>query len=341
MTAIAVTQVVFPSPAQKSVTFPDLLKLRVRSVVYQTADINAYELVHPSGCELPPFTAGSHIDVHLDDGRVRQYSLCNSPTEESRYMIAVLNQPHGRGGSKAIHERLHAGSLLSVSAPRNNFALNEKAESYLLMAGGIGITPILSMIYRLRDIGADFKLHFCTRTLERTPFSSEIVGLVEPGRLFIHHDEGNPRNGLDIANLLETEKAAGRHIYCCGPAAFIDAVQSQAHHWPSENIHFERFAAPSTSADTHEECLDVFQVRLEQSGQIIDVPQDMSIVQALRAHGIDVPTSCEAGLCGTCRTRYLSGTPDHRDYLLSQEEREHEMLICCSRSRTPLLTLDL
>lgn len=341
MTTITTAQAVPTSPAQKSSADSAVLTLRVRSVTYQTADINAYELVHPSGRELASFTAGSHIDVHLEDGRVRQYSLCNSPAEKSRYAIAVLNQPHGRGGSKLVHERLRAGTLLSVSTPRNNFALNEKAESHLLMAGGVGITPILSMVHRLRDIGADFKLHFCTRNPERTPFRNEITALIEPSRLFIHHDQGDPRNGLDIANLLEAEKAPGRHIYCCGPATFIDAVQSHAHHWPTENVHFERFAAPSASAAGHGESLEVFKVRLERSGRIIDVPRDMSIVQALRAQAIDVPTSCEAGLCGTCRTRYLSGTPDHRDYLLSAEEHEREILICCSRSRTPLLTLDL
>lgn len=171
MTTITTAQAVPTSPAQKSSADSAVLTLRVRSVTYQTADINAYELVHPSGRELASFTAGSHIDVHLEDGRVRQYSLCNSPAEKSRYAIAVLNQPHGRGGSKLVHERLRAGTLLSVSTPRNNFALNEKAESHLLMAGGVGITPILSMVHRLRDIGADFKLHFAPVT-RREPRSA-------------------------------------------------------------------------------------------------------------------------------------------------------------------------
>jgi vanillate O-demethylase ferredoxin subunit len=318
-----------------------MLTLRVRSITYLADGINAYELVDPARRELPAFTAGAHLDVVLPDARIRQYSLCNSPAERTRYVIAVQREANGRGGSRAIHEQVRAGALLTVSAPRNNFTLDERASSHLLLAGGIGITPIMAMVHRLTEIGADFTLHYCTRAPERTAFADELGRLIRDDRLFLHHDGGDPSKGVDLRGLLAEARAPGRHAYCCGPSAFIDAVQQNAGDWAQGSVHVERFAAAPVAPAAGAIGEGAFQVRLERSGRVIDVPADSTIVQALRANGVEVATSCEAGVCGTCRTRYLAGTPDHRDYVLSEEERAHDVLICCARSHSPLLVIDL
>jgi ferredoxin-NADP reductase len=316
------------------------IELRVRSITYQAEGVNAYELVDPTQRELPPFSAGAHIDVVLGDGQIRQYSLCNDPAERFRYVIAVQCEAQGRGGSRTIHEQVRAGSKLTVSKPRNNFPLREDAQSHLLLAGGIGITPIMAMVHRLRQLGADYSLHYCTRNPQRTAFAAELAELVDAGRLFIHHDAGDPRQGLDLAKLMPAARRPGRHVYCCGPAGFIDAVQRHARDWPADSVHIERFTAAPAATPAPSDPTS-FQVRLQRSGRLIDVPAGSTIVQALRANGIDVPTSCEAGLCATCRTRYLAGNPDHRDFVLSEEERRSDVLICCARSHSPLLVLDL
>jgi tert-butyl alcohol monooxygenase/tert-amyl alcohol desaturase reductase len=318
-------------------------RVRVYSITYLADWINAYEIVDPNHKLLPPFTAGSHIDIFFRDGRVRQYSLCGDPTERSRYKFAVQLEAQGRGGSKAIFERVHVGRYLTISQPRNNFPLHEDADFHLLLAGGIGITPIISMIHRLRNIGADFQVHYCTRGPERTAFKEELSSLKSEGKIFFHFDGGIPANGLNIARLL-AERRSGAHLYACGPAGFVDAVRTGSAPWPGENVHFELFASPSEEMSRKGESPSgdrPFRIKLARSGIVLDVPEGKSIVWVLREHGINVATSCESGLCGTCRTRYLEGEPDHRDYLLDEEQKREYMLICRSRSRTPLIVLDL
>ena len=327
---------------------PGRLIVRVRSMTYQGEDLNEYELVDAGERELPPFTAGSHIDLYFRDGRVRQYSLCNPESERHRYKIVVQREHSGRGGSKAIFERVHIGRLLVISRPRNNFPL-VPAPRYLLVGGGIGITPLMSMAYSLDSANQDFVLHYCTRTRERTAFLSELQPLIERGKVAIHHDEGDPTKGLNLRELL-SEYVPGSHLYFCGPSGFMRAIAAAAEKWPAETVHSESFSPLATSAISNQPISQSemdgvisvgFQVKIASTGQLIEVPNDKTILQTLREQGFAIPSSCESGLCGTCRVGYLEGQPDHRDYILEDDQRERELLVCCSRSKTPLLVLDL
>ena len=335
----------------------DLLTVRVLSVRYEAEDINSYELVDPDGRELPPFTAGAHIDLHFRDGRIRQYSLCNDPAERHRYVVGILRDPAGRGGSVAIFEKVHAGRLVTVSAPRNHFPLARDAQRHLLLAGGIGVTPMMAMLAQLEKDNADFFLHYCTRSPQRTAFRDLLARPAAAGRVRYHHDGGDPRRGLDLAGLLR-DRREGTHLYYCGPPGFMKAAEAACAHWPRDAVHFEYFTPPAPAlgpptvgtaptplqTDENAAVSDIpvgFQVRIKSTGALYDVPNDKSIVQVLREHGMDVETSCESGLCGTCRTRYVEGDPEHHDYVLEDEERAEYVMICCARSKGPLLVLDL
>ena len=330
-----------------------LLDVRVLSVRYEAEDINAYELVDPDGGELPPFTAGAHIDLHLRDGRIRQYSLANDPAERHRYVVGILRDSAGRGGSVAIFENVHPGRILTISTPRNHFPLAGGAQRHLLLAGGIGVTPMMAMLAQLERENADFLLHYCTRSPQRTAFRELLARPRVAGRVRYYHDGGDPRQGLDTAALLR-ERPDGTHLYYCGPPGFMTAVAAASAHWPKEAVHFEYFTPPApaspvviTGAGTSGTAANAaadnpvgFQVRLTSTGALYDVPNDKSIVEVLREQGIDVETSCESGLCGTCRTRYLEGEPEHHDYVLDDDERDEYVMICCARSKSPFLVLD-
>jgi len=323
---------------------PAQLQVRVRSVTPEGKDIYVYEVVDPAGNQLPAFEPGSHIDVHLPDEKlgVRQYSLCGDPGDRSRYFFAVQREAEGRGGSKAMFEHVRLGCTLTISRPRNLFPLHEDARRHVLLAGGIGITPIMAMVCHLQRIHADFTLHYCTRSPERTAFMSRLQPLVEAGRAFIHWDGGDPSKGLDIKAAL-SEYADGTHLYYCGPAGFMKAVAAAASHWPSGATHREYFtpSAKDVAADDEGALGSPFKVKLARTGLILDIPADKTILNVLREHGIEVETACELGVCGTCRTRYLEGEPDHRDFVLEEHEHNHEMTVCCSRSKSPFLILDL
>lgn len=345
------------SPEELQSLGPDRLLVRVRSTSYLAENISAYEVVVPDGGNLPSFSAGSHIDLYFRDGRIRQYSLCSAPSERAHYVFAIQRDLKGRGGSRAIFERVHVGRLLVISRPRNGFPLEARAARHLFLAGGIGITPIMSMIRELQASGGIFKLHYCTRSRDKTAFYEELRPLAAEGKVEFHHDEGDPARGLDISALLRVPEP-GTHLYYCGPEGFMAAVAKAAVRWPTHSVHFEHFSAPASeaaqdaaaSSETSEAILsrdveaDVsvgFVVRIASTGQTFDIPADKSIVQVLREHGIDVPTSCESGLCGTCRTRYMEGIPDHRDYVLDDTARQREIMICCSRAKSKVLVLDL
>ena len=324
--------------------------LRIRQITFQAVDINAYELVHPEGEDLPPFTAGAHIDFHFRDGSVRQYSLCNDPRERHRYVIAVLREANGRGGSQALHERLHVQRTVSVGRPRNNFALSADAKRYLLLAGGIGVTPLKAMAHELDATGADYTLHYCTRDPAHTAFHEEFRAPASKGRVMHHHDGGIPGKGLDIAGLLKAYEE-GTHLYYCGPPGFMAACKRATQHWPAGAVHLEYFsaaAAPKSAmsgteiADAGESALGLgFQVKIASTGAVFTVPNDKSIVDVLAEHGVEVETSCRAGLCATCKVRYLAGEVDHRDLVLSGEEQATYIATCISRAKSPLLVLDL
>lgn len=319
-----------------------MLELRVRSITNEAVGINTYELVHPTGEQLPPFTAGCHIDVHIPGNFVRQYSLCNDPGERHRYVIGVLNVIGGRGGSTALHASVRAGDSVQVSVPRNNFSIVEGATRHLMIAGGIGITPMMSMIERLQAMGAQHMLHYCTRSPERTAFLDRLAPRVEAGTTVHHFDYGDPANGLSLAALLHTREE-GTHLYYCGPAGLMEAVAKASAHWPAGTVHCEYFAAPPISWPRNDET-DVngeFEVRIASTGQTLPVSADKSILQTLREAGLECASSCEAGVCGSCRTRYLEGTPAHNDFVLDEKEREEYLMVCCSRSNSQLLVLDI
>ncbi|NTX27196.1 oxidoreductase [Burkholderia pyrrocinia] len=313
-------------------------------------DICAFELAPADGTALPPFTAGAHIDVHVG-GFVRQYSLCNSPSEAGVYRLGVLREPASRGGSLAMHA-CEPGTTLDISAPRNHFPLDPRAAHSVLLAGGIGITPLLSMAAHLIETGQSFELHYCAREPARAAFLDRLdtPGLKARTRLWFDDAPGGRR--IDFPHLL-AKPDARTHLYVCGPGGFIGAVLAAAAQagWDPANVHREYFGAAGLGATGVDAATApgedggdrTFQVSLAQSGRVVDVPAGTTIVEALRGCGIEVPVSCEQGVCGTCLTRVLSGTPDHRDVYLTDDERaaNDRMLPCCSRAVTPLLVLDL
>jgi vanillate O-demethylase ferredoxin subunit len=301
--------------------------------------ICSFELAAQPGQELPEFSAGAHIDVHLAAGLVRQYSLCNDPAERHRWRIAVLRETSSRGGSAGMHERVKAGDSLRVSAPRNLFGLFPAGPS-LLLAGGIGVTPLLSMAQALHRAGRDFEMHYCARSASRMAFRPEIEAASFANHVRFHVDDGDTAQKLDVEAVMRGA-APGTHLYVCGPSGFMEYVLGTARRqgWPDERLHREYFAAGpvDTSAD------GAFEVQLSSTGTRCKVAADKTVLEVLLAQGIDVPSSCEAGVCGTCLTRVLEGTPDHRDTFLTDDERRanDQFTPCCSRSLTPLLVLDL
>jgi vanillate O-demethylase ferredoxin subunit len=316
------------------------LSVRVANKANETADICTFELVSTDGKPLPPFSAGSHVDVVLPNGLTRQYSLCNDPKESHRYLIGVLRDPASRGGSQAMHEGVQEGQLLQISAPKNHFPLAHDAQRSLLLAGGIGVTPILCMAERLAITGADFAMHYGTRSRERTAFYERITSSSYADKVQFHFDDGAAEQKLDIAGTLATPQS-GVHLYVCGPKGFMDAVLNTARlqGWPESQLHYEFFAAEVVKLDTDAG----FEVKLASSGRVITVLKEQTVVQALSAAGVDIQTSCEQGVCGTCLTRVLEGVPKHMDLYLTPEEQaaNDQFLPCCSRAQTPLLVLDL
>jgi vanillate O-demethylase ferredoxin subunit len=302
----------------------------------ETEDVVALVLGAPQGGDLPPFSAGSHIDVETAPGLVRQYSLCNTPGSRDHYEIAVLREPGSRGGSIAIHERFREGDVIRVSEPRNHFPLRPVTGESLLLAGGIGITPLLCMAERLSAIGAAFRLHYCTRGPARTAFRDRIAASGFADRTHFHFDDGPEAQRLDPLVLFASAPPASE-VYVCGPPGFIawiDAAAATAG-IPAERVHREYFTATLVDAggDTP------FQLRLASTGMVIDVGASESAAAALARHGIELPLSCEQGICGTCVTRVIEGEPDHRDLLMI--DSNEEFTPCCSRALTPMLVIDL
>ncbi|GLU30437.1 PDR/VanB family oxidoreductase [Trinickia caryophylli] len=314
------------------------LRVRVARKWSEARDICGLELASADGSPLPAFDAGAHIDVHLPGGFVRQYSLCNDPAERGRYEIAVLREASGRGGSAAVHDVLAQGQELQIGGPRNLFPVVREGEHHLLLAGGIGITPIVAMAEQLCAAGKSFMLHYCARTPERTAFRERIARSRFSVQARIHYDDGAPEQRFDAASVLAAA-APGTHLYVCGPRGFIDAMLDAARvaGWPETQLHFESFSAGNGAAAPGE----TFAVRVSSSGLEVPVPADRTVIQALAAHGIEVLTSCEQGVCGTCLTRVLAGEPDHRDQYLTDEERTSGCFLPCVSRGKGTLVLDL
>lgn len=318
---------------------PTPLRVRLERKVMEAEGIARFEFVHASGGALPAFTAGAHIDVLLSEALVRQYSLCNAPAQQDRYVLGVLLEPASRGGSQAMHA-LAEGDEISVSVPRNHFELAPEAERSLLIAGGIGVTPILAMAETLAAAGADFEFHYCSRSQARTAFRDRLAAAAYADRLRHHFDDGPQAQRFDIAATL-ARPAPGTHLYVCGPKGFMDAVleSARAQGWPEAQLHYEYFAGAEVDTTGDQ----AFDVRLARSGRTVHVAADQSVTAALTAAGVDLPVSCEQGVCGTCLTRVLDGTPEHRDMYLTPEEQaaNDQFTPCCSRARSKLLVLDL
>ncbi|MFQ6589874.1 MULTISPECIES: PDR/VanB family oxidoreductase [Pseudomonas] len=305
----------------------------------EAQDICSFELASVDGNPLPAFSAGAHIDVHLPDGLIRQYSLCNHPEERHRYLIGVLKDPASRGGSRSLHEQMQPGARLSISAPRNLFPLVHDARRSVLFAGGIGITPILCMAEHLAQAGADFELHYCARASERAAFVQRLKASPFAERVFLHFDE-QPDTALDIAQALAAP-ADDVHLYVCGPCGFMQHVldSARALGWQDSCLHREYFSAAPVDSRLDGR----FSVQIGSSGKVFEIPADQSVVQVLESHGITIAVSCEQGVCGTCLTRVLDGVPEHRDLFLTEQEQalNDQFTPCCSRSKTPMLVLDL
>jgi phthalate 4,5-dioxygenase reductase subunit len=319
------------------------MSLLVQSKTEIARDIFLFDLVSPNEANavLPPFTAGSHLLVQTPNGLARRYSLCNSPSERNRYVIAVKRDAAGGGGSVSLVDGVQAGDRLHVSAPLNYFPLAAEASSHLLIAGGIGITPALAMLRHLNEQNADFRLIYCSRSPETTAFLDELSAPEFAGRVRVHHDYGDRERSLDIAPLV-AERNGETHIYCCGPRPLMEAVRAQTKHWPHAAVHFEDFgtsAATSPVGGVPGE--QEFTVKLARSGKVVAVPSGVSILAALREEGMSLPSSCESGTCGACRTGLLEGEAEHRDFVLDDDEMESEIMICVSRAKSGQLVLDL
>lgn len=310
--------------------------LRVTRKQMLATDITLFELSDPEGQSLPAFTPGAHITVQTPSGVRRSYSLCGDPDQTTTWQIAVKRDANGRGGSRSMVDDVHEGDLLPTLPWLNLFELNENASSYIFVAGGIGITPILSMVRRLLNQGrTDFKLYYCTRDAEGTAFKDELHTPELAGLVKLHHDHADPSRALDLWPIFERPTSA--HVYCCGPQGLMDSVRDMTGHWPTERIHFESFGVAQNGFSENQ----AFEVVLKSSGVRVTVPADQSILEALRACGHAVSSSCESGTCGSCRTGLISGQAEHRDLILRPDEHAHQIMVCVSRAASSELVLDL
>lgn len=309
-------------------------RLRVRSRRPLSTSVMELVLESSDNAPLPEWAPGAHIGVRVGDGTERQYSLCGDPEDRRAYRIGVQREADGRGGSRWMHEAVASGDALEISGPRNNFELVD-AREYRLVAGGIGITPILSMVAALQARGAQWQLIYLGRERERMAFLSELERY--GARVMVHVDE--ERGACDLQAAIG-EPQPGTAVYACGPEPMLRAVESIVHNWPSGALHLERFVAPT--ADPAE--VDrAFEVELAGSGEVFSVPPGTSILQVLEDAGKRPLFSCREGTCGTCESVIVDGEADHRDSILSSEEREanESMMICVSRAQSPRIVLDL
>ena len=313
------------------------LQARIARRVQLADDIVGLTLSAVDGDPLPPASPGAHIDLHLPNGLIRQYSIARHSA--AGYELGILRDPASRGGSACVHDDLHEGDALEISLPRNLFPLTTDAQRSLLFAGGIGITPIIAMAEALHAAGADFELHYCTRARHRAAYLDRLASAPWADRVHLYHDDLPEAGKLDTVGVVAFPEP-GKHLYVCGPNGFMDHVinTARAAGWAEANVHSERFSAPAI--DTSDD--GSFDMVINSTGQTIRVGAEQTAIAALHAAGFDVPLSCEQGICGTCLTRVLDGEPEHRDMFLTDAEREanNQFTPCCSRGKGKLL-LDL
>jgi ferredoxin-NADP reductase len=314
------------------------MQVFVHTLRYEAEGIISIDLRSPQRQDLPAFEAGSHIDCYLPNGMVRSYSLLNDCSERHRYVLGVLKDSKSRGGSKAMHEQLRVGMRLDISSPRNNFALHEEAAHSVLVAGGIGITPILCMAKRLQTLGKSFEVLYFARSRMHAAFVEDVEAL--GANVYFHFDDvqGGPP---DLKALLAARHASGTHYYACGPAVMLDAFEASCQSLGYVNAHIERFAAVEVAASS--DAQQRYTVELKRSGKVIEITPALSLLAALQEAKADFMTSCEEGICGSCETRVLEGIPDHRDSVLSPAEQAENrvMMVCVSGCKSERLVLDL
>lgn len=315
------------------------MKVQVRGKSREAQDVVAFELAPAAGQDLPTFAPGAHIDVTLPNGMIRQYSLCNGPDDTAIYRIAVHRSPVSRGGSLSAHDDLEPGDWIDVGEPRNLFALDDTQDECLLFAAGIGITPIIAMAERLFDAGRRFSLHYSAKTLAQAAFLPRLRGSGFASRVATYFSREPVPERLDITAALA---AAGpdTQIYVCGPQAYTHDILSTARHlgWREDRLHYEAFSGlPAAAGDQS------FSIRIASTGEVLTVPPEKTVLQVLTNGGVDIASSCEQGICGTCLTGVIDGIPCHRDHYLTDDEKaaNSQFLPCCSRAVTGLLVLDL
>jgi ferredoxin-NADP reductase len=310
-----------------------LIELRLTAIRYAARDTNLYEFRRPDGAPLPPYEPGAHVDMHLPNGVVRNYSLIAARPEPGTYTFGIKRDPASRGGSRYVHDELRVGRTLKISAPRNNFPLQEDAPHSVLFAGGIGITPIWCMVQRLAELGRSWQLYYACRSRADMAFLDELARMEEA---HLHFDDERGKF-LNFAGLVDKVRRDA-HLYCCGPQPMLHFFEAAAAGWPREQVHVEYFtpkpAAPKKGG---------FAVELARSGQEFFIPEGKSILQVLLDEGVDVDYSCELGICGVCEQRVISGIPDHRDSILTEEEQaaNTRVMICCAGCKSERLVLDL
>ena len=311
-----------------------LMPLQVKNKSLLAKDIYSFELSRADGSDLPEFTAGSHIAVETPGGAMRHYSLSNDPQETHRYVLGIKVERNGRGGSLAMVDKVDEGDTVMVSPPMNEFELLP-APAYILVAGGIGITPIMSMARQLSRIGeVPFKIIYCTRNPEMTAFADELVKPAFDGKITTHHDQGDPAQAFDFWDTFATPGKA--HVYCCGPTPLMEEIRGVTGQWPPSAIHFEDFGANKEQSRNDDK---PFVVENSRTGKSYEIAPDQTIIEALRAAGEKPPTSCESGTCGTCKTSLIDGEADHRDLVLMGEEKSDYIMICVSRALDDKLVL--
>jgi vanillate O-demethylase ferredoxin subunit len=317
----------------------EVIEVRVHATRFEANGVLSFELRAVDGTDLPAFTAGSHIDLHLPNGLIRNYSLVNSQDERHRYVIAVSLDRNSRGGSRYLFDTQLVGQNLNISAPRNNFRLNEDASSVVLIAGGIGITPLYCMIQRLETLGKAWKLHYGARDRASAAFRAafEALEAKTPGRVHFNFDLEDGHM-LDVAWAV-AEAPADAHLYCCGPLPMLEIYKAAATGRDPDTVHLEYFSAPELPPATG----GAFTVELKSSGQTFEIEAGQSILDVLLDAGIAAPYSCAAGECGSCVVQVYEGEPEHHDCVLSDKERASNklMMICVSGSKTKKLVIDL
>ncbi|AWM02021.1 PDR/VanB family oxidoreductase [Bradyrhizobium amphicarpaeae] len=310
------------------------VKTVVTGIEEAGAGTKLFTLADPDQWELPPFKPGAHIDLHLPNGLVRTYSLCNEPADNARYVIAVKREAEGRGGSRALHDDVRVGDVIGVSLPRGGLEAGAGIARCVFVAGGIGVTPFLSMArYLARTKQADFKLHLIVR--EEVPLAAQLGPLIEDGRVVVHR---TTRTGRPDLAALVGEGGSATMVACCGPEGMTDDFERVTAAWPAANVHIERFVAAAPVLDPDAQ---PFTLTLARTGTEIQVRAGQTMLAALQEGGIEIATSCCGGICGACKVGWLEGKPVHRDRILSPYERERYLMVCVAGSDTDRLVLDL